>query len=711
MSINGVVNTFSSSVEKWKEFFRRYYTDEIRLLAVSGSKFRVLVVNYSKLMSYDIKLAELVINCPTDVLAHANEALRASINTRASIKNQKYAPRVSIVNLPVKLCIRDLNVDHTDKLVSIDCTVKKTCRRNKRLTMGVFECVRCQNIIPFPQFGDNYLEPSHCTCSEDKKGLFRLIQSESTFENHQEIRLQDNLENLRVMENPQQLVAHLTNDLVGMVSPGQHVIMNGILKSKQIISRDGKSTHFDDYLDVVSIEYLDSDFENIEITEDDKLKIIELSKGDIRDDIIHSIAPSIYGYNLIKEALALQLFGGVLSYMPDGTRLRGAIHILLLGDPGIAKSQLLRYIVKLAPRGIYVSGKSTTSNGLTASVVHDEIDKQWTIEAGAMALANNGIVAIDEIDKMRDEDRSAMHEAMEQQSISVAKAGLTATLKTNCSVLAAANPKHGRFDPYDSISEQIDMAPSLLTRFDLIFAIKDIPDPIEDTAISAHICNARRAGELYERRANVKNSGVTDEQITDAFRSVQPRIEANLLRKYISYARKYVYPVMDDAARQLSITQYVKTRSICNGTENEPVPITARQHEAIIRLAEASARMRLSDVVTVDDVQRAIDITMESLREAGIDRESGKLDIDIINLGISHSQQERIKKLIGVIRDLSKSSPFEAALLDSVLEKMEQYGVSQDKTLKDLSRLRETGDVYYPESKDNKMYVKLSRVC
>jgi len=196
----------------------------------------------------------------------------------------------------------------------------------------------------------------------------------------------------------------------------------------------------------------------------------------IYDNVKRSIAPSIYGYDEVKEALALQLFSGVSKGLPDGTRIRGDIHILLVGDPGIAKSQLLRYISKLSPRGIYTSGKSSTSAGLTATAVKDELgDGRWTIEAGALVLADKGIACIDEMDKMRSEDRSALHEAMEQQTISVAKAGVMATLKSRCALLAAANPKFGRFDKFEGIAQQINLSPALMSRFDLIFVLTDEP--------------------------------------------------------------------------------------------------------------------------------------------------------------------------------------------------------------------------------------------
>jgi replicative DNA helicase Mcm len=225
----------------------------------------------------------------------------------------------------------------------------------------------------------------------------------------------------------------------------------------------------------------DQEFEEIEISQDDEEMIMAMSRDpEIYENIRKSIAPSIYGYEDVKEALGLQLVSGFEKNLPDGARIRGDIHILLVGDPGIAKSQLLRYMIKISPRGIYTSGKSSTSAGLTATAVKDELgDGRWTIEAGALVLADKGIAAIDEMDKMNNEDKSALHEAMEQQTISVAKAGVMATLKSRCSLLAAANPKLGRFDKYEPIAPQINLTPALMSRFDLIFVLTDDPESLE----------------------------------------------------------------------------------------------------------------------------------------------------------------------------------------------------------------------------------------
>ena len=275
----------------------------------------------------------------------------------------------------------------------------------------------------------------------------------------------------------------------------------------------------------------EQEFEEIEIDPEEEKLILEMScDPEIYEKIRGSIAPSIYGYDDVKEALALQLVSGFEKHLPDGARIRGDIHILLVGDPGIAKSQLLRYMIKISPRGIYTSGKSSTSAGLTATAVKDELgDGRWTIEAGALVLADKGIAAIDEMDKMDNEDKSALHEAMEQQTISVAKAGVMATLKSRCSLLAAANPKLGRFDKYEPIAPQINLTPALMSRFDLIFVLTDDPDTKRDSAIAQHILKSNYAGELATQIA--WNPDISQEDIDNALMVIKPVIDPELLQK------------------------------------------------------------------------------------------------------------------------------------------------------------------------------------
>ena len=350
---------------------------------------------------------------------------------------------------------------------------------------------------------------------------------------------------------------------------------------------------------------------------EDEEKILALVRDpQIYKNLKESIAPSIYGHDSIKEALVLQLMGGVRKIREDGTKVKGDIHILLVGDPGAAKSSFLTYMANAAPKARYVAGRGASGAGLTASVVKDEFLRGWALEAGALVLANKGFVMIDEMDKMREEDTSALHEGMAQQTVTISKANVQATLKAETTVLAAANPKLGRFDPYKSVAEQIDMPPALINRFDLIFPIKDMPNKDTDEKIAGHIL-----------KLNTDSSGG------------KPVIERLLLKKYVSYVRQKVHPKLDKAAMDEIKDFYVGLRNT-GTTGNEgvrPIPISARQLESLVRLTEASARVRLSKTATGTDAKRAIRVLKYCLMQVGIDPETGEIDIDRISSGISAS--------------------------------------------------------------------------
>lgn len=692
--VSMVAATVISSKQKWKEFFTRYYKPVIQQLAVSDAKTKSLAIEFQDIVKFDVRLSEELMNNPGKVLKDAEDALHL---VDLPVK-RKVSAFVRIVRIPRKTQVRDIRSNHITALISIEGTVRKITDVRPRIIEAAFECARCGNIIHIPQEGSGkFLEPAYCHCNEEKKGVFRLLFKESTFEDYQRIKIQESPEDLKGGEQPQTLDINVNNDLAGVVTPGERIVANGILRSVQKINKDGKTVYFDIYMDCNSIELEEQMFEELEITPEEEEVIIKLSKDPmIFKKVTNSIAPSIYGYEEVKEAIALQLFSGIVKNLPDGMRIRGDIHVLLVGDPGIAKSQILRYVINLAPRGVYASGKSASSAGLTAAAVKDEFDGSWTLEAGALVLADMGIAAIDEIDKMKAEDRSALHEAMEQQSISVAKAGILATLKCRCALLGAANPKLGRFNAFDNIPEQINMPPSLMSRFDLIFILQDLPDEKRDANIAGHILKSHYAGELGAHRKHNPSSFVTDTSINEAVKPIQPEIEAMLLRKYIAYAKRKVFPIMTDEARERITKFYLDLRK-SGEADNAPVAVTARQLEGLVRLAEACARMRLSDRVSIEDVERTINIVMTSMKQVGIDKETGKLDIDILTVGVGKSQRERIKDLKNIIMELSREYGSGGVPFDRIVERAGEHGLSKDKLEKEMKKLKEIGEIFEPK--------------
>ncbi|QWC18953.1 LAGLIDADG family homing endonuclease [Halorubrum sp. 2020YC2] len=340
-------------------------------------------------------------------------------------------------------------------------------------------------------------------------------------------------------------------------------------------------------------------------------------------------------------------------------------------------------------------------NGLvthnTAAAVRDDFGdgQQWSLEAGALVLADKGIAAVDELDKMDSSDRSAMHEGLEQQKISVSKAGINATLKARCSLLGAANPKYGRFDQYEPIGEQIDLEPALISRFDLIFTVTDSPDPEHDSRLAQHIIKTNYAGELNTQREELASSEFTSEQVAEVTEEVAPEIDAELLRKYVAHAKRSCYPTMTDEAKEVIEEFYVDLRSK-GADEDAPVPVTARKLEAMVRLSEASARVRLSDTVEREDADRATDIVESCLKDIGVDPETGQFDADVVETGTSKSQRDRIKNIKGLIADIEEEYQ-EGAPVDEVLDRAGEIGMDPGKAEQEIEKLRTKGEVYEPK--------------
>ena len=683
----------SSLIEKWGEFLRKYYNDKILELASKYPEERSLYVDWANIDRYDSSLADMVLEEPSMVLRHADEALKMfDLPTGTTLDKAHFR----VYKLPKKIEIRNIRSAHINRLISVDGLVRKVTQVRPKIVKAAFECQRCGHTTMLNQTGTRFVEPYNCeseACA-GRKGAFKLIIAKSGFIDAQKIMVQESPEDLRGGEQPQTLDMHIEDDMAGELVPGDRVVVSGIMRSYQRSTpAGGKLTSFDVYLEGNGIELEQHEFRELEITKEDEEKIQELKNDPkIYTKIVKSIAPSIYGHETIKEAIALQLFSGIVKNLPDSSRIRGDIHMLLVGDPGTGKSQLLRYVTKLAPRGIYAGGKSATAAGLTATAVKDEFgDGKWALEAGVLVLADGGIASVDELDKMKSDDRSALHEAMEQQTISVAKAGIMATLKTRCSLLGAANPKFGRFDMYKPLSEQIEMPSTLLSRFDLIFTLTDVPDRGVDTDIAKHILQSHYAGELNERAKNLGD--ITEEEVNSQMESIITEIPPPLLRKYVAYARKKVFPIMTKEARDRLIEFYVGLRSEGENKDSS-VPVTARQLEALVRLAEASARTRLGDEVTLEDTKRVIIILESCLKQVGIDPETGKLDVDWM-VGKPKSQRDRIIVLIDIIRELMTEHGGEAPE-EEVIMRAEEKGINRIKAQDIIDRLNRDGTIWKP---------------
>jgi replicative DNA helicase Mcm len=651
--------------KSWLNFLEENYKSEIETLAVRWPEKRSLYIDYDVLDKKNPELAEGLLNEPYKHIYNAEETFNEIDTSVGKIK-----VHIRIKNLPsiCKYPIRKLRSEHMGKLISLEGLVKKHTKVKPDVRIAKFQCEKCGAIITEEQTEEILKEPSECYENQEGCGRvssFKLLTAISGFIDKQKIELQENPEGLQAAEQPEKITVYLQDDLVGKIYPGDRIHVNGILHGMQKRRGAYQLTTFDFVLDACNFEIIESLYQEIDITKDDIKKIKTAAKDPLLyQKMKHSIAPTIYGMNREKEALTLQLFGGVPKKLADGTNIRGDIHILLSGDPGTAKSQILSSLSKRSPRSVFCTGKGASAAGLTAAAVRDEFGEgQWTLEAGALVLADGGIACVDEIDKMNDNDREALHPAMEQQEVNISKAGINATLKARTSILAAANPKYGRFDQYQPIQEQIDMAITLLSRFDLILIIIDKPNTKHDSELADHI--------------------LTTSQNPDN-KDIIPSYQPEFLSKYIAYAKQNIKPKLTDETKQKIKEFYLKMRNI----SNEAIAITPRQLEAIIRLAEASAKIRLSNIISIEDVGRAIAITEHYLKSVCVDFETGKPDISILTSGYSYSQQERMKAIVTIIRQVS-SPDDKGSLKEDIIQEAEIIGIPIDKTEEAIEHLKQ----------------------
>jgi len=592
--------------------------------AVAASQ-KSIVVTYDEIIDFSGELARALLEKPKDFFAISDSILEGITKIPGA--------KLRVKSLDRTVDIKDIRAEHLGKFIQIEGILLRAGEIRPEIKIATFRCKRCGETYRREQLGDYLSEPLVCenpNCRAKGSGTFELVLEDTVFCDWQSLGFQDLPSKLRGGRMPRHLEGVVRDDFVDRAVPGDYVIATGYIQPFQKLGRKEKILKM--VFVVNHIEVPKKGAEEAELTPEDEEKIKELIKDpELPRKIVQSVAPAISGNEVIKEAVALQLFGSDPVELPDGSRVRGDIHILLSGDPGTAKSQLLNWVANIAPRGVYTSGMKSTGAGLTATAVRDEIGTGWTLEAGALVIADGGLAAIDEFEKMSKEDSAAILESMEQQTISIAKAGIVARLNTRAAVLAATNPKGGRFDPNINFASQIPLDPVLLSRFDLIFVLRDDPKEVDDARLTKHILS-----------------------IHSKPKSLKAPIPPELLRKMIIYARKHIHPTFTDKEAQRLISEfYTKQRKIAS-QQGHPLPITARQLESIIRLAKAHARMRFSDKVTVEDAKKAITLVEYTLRQVGMDLETGVIDVDTIMTGVSRSQREKLVEVLRIIEQLEK---------------------------------------------------------
>lgn len=657
------------------EFFRTYYREDVAQLAQRFPRDqKSLLVDYDDVYRFDPDFAHDLRTHPREMLEYLEEALRLY---DLPVDVDLSGAHVRIYNLPDDEVLDVAEVprhENIGMLLGVGGQVQKVSAVKPRIVEAVFECQRCGTTTEIPQAGDQLQEPHECQGCE-RQGPFQLDASKSTWTDHQFARVQQPPERTKGGEG-ETIDVHLEDDLIREFEAGDRVTLTGVLD----IEEPGKdqSRDFDTTVDGRSVVREESSYEDIDVEEHlEEIEAIASGEyGDPYDLLVDSINPEHKGDEDVKLAIALQMFGG----WSRGGQKRGDSHILLMGDPGCGKSTFLQAVDELAPRSTYASGKGATAAGLTAAAVSDDFgDTEWGLEAGALVLADGGVACIDEIDKVDDRAVSSLHDALESQKVRVNKAGINATLNSRTALLAAGNPKEGRFDPYQPRAQQLDLGPTLMSRFDLMFMVSDSPDADNDRDVIEHMMRSRRAAAKKE----------LGEELTDEERkSIEPEIPRETLRAYIAYAKEEVTPYIrgeNTPTQEYLREEFLKLRLANADDEDNPVPVTFRQEEAIERLAEASARVRLSDEVTKDDVDRALSLVRKSMEQVGIDPESGQFDADVVETGQSKSQRDRRKQVLAIIEDKDRTTVEEVA---------EIVSMDEEKVAHDIDSLKQRGQVY-----------------
>ena len=677
--------------EAWEEIFLQDdYRLAIQKIADSYPEEKSVVVNYVDIDLHSTNFAMYLLENPDKCLLIGRSVI-ASLMPSGWDDKRKINLRITKLPNDSLVDVRKLRENHLGKLISVQGLAKKVSTVKPRLTYAKFTCSRCGATIWEPQSGMYLREPLACPNPNGacNKGVNRFILDGKSchYLDTQKIEIQESPEGLRGGQQPEKISGFVEDDIAGILTPGNRVTLNAIVRPVEKSERD-KTTIFDIFLDIISIEFEQNEYDKLIITEADEQTILSMSKDPfLFEHIVKSIAPTIYGMDEVKRAIALQLFGGCQKRMDDGTTIRGDTHILLIGDPGVAKSQILRYMSNLAPRAIFSSGKSASAAGLTAAAVKDDFGGEgYTLEAGALVLADKGLACIDELDKMTEQDTSSLHEAMESQKISIAKAGITATLQCRCSLLAAANPKYGRFDmESETISSQIDLPPALISRFDLIFVLTDKPDEKLDRKITQFILNVHQRGQALQYANQETLDGVDLNAIRENTSNIKPFYDQDILRKYVAYSKRII-PVMKPEAAKMIEDAYMQIRM--SGTDKKTIPITARQLEAYVRLSEASAKMRLSHTVEEQDAQRAIQLISYYLQKI-----TGG-DIDKFMNDTSSRQRKDQMLVLGII----KSAGGSGISLDELISLCGQEGFTEGEVRKMLKNMERAALIYSPST-------------
>ena len=703
------------SSARWHTFLTEAKDDDIVML-LSKQSPPYVEVPFHELQGFDPEFADDVLEHPRQILDRGTQTLIEICRERG--EQIDAVLRVGELPRDSRRSLRDIGTADIERLRSVEAIITKISDLKPRLHMAVFSCEACGNTIEMNQKNERELveplrcPPEHSGCgggrnSKENPTRFNLVVNISRMVNNQWIEIQELPENVPSGAQPTRGSVLVEGDQVNRHLPGERIVANLMPVVRSEVRRSKKTPMFDIIYHLISSEHENTPFNEIKISEEERDEIIEISQ---REDLMRlmqqSIAPSIFATGVmhyVKRSLALQLFGGVRRVNPDRTRLRGDIHILLMGDPGVAKSQLLDYMSKLSPRGKLASGGGVSGAGLTAAAVRDAFgDGRFALEAGILPLSDRGLAAIDEFDKISDDDRRTMHPAMEQQQIHVAKGGITATLPARCAILAAANPKDGRFSkrgPNQSVMRSYNetgLPPPLASRFDIIWMIRDEIRVEDDERIARHMLKTRTKGvseSKVEESLELNPTEGQEDQIFATGVDDTEHLTIEFLRKFIAYAKRNIHPDLNEDAKARLLEYYTDERQSFSREdqtgESEVIPITPRALEALIRLTEAHARMHLREVATVDDADVALAVFRHWREESGIEDESE------LYSGVS----ARVRNANAVVRQLVRDICVERdgkANLDEIYSRAASTNIPETTVDEVLSRMRMSGELFSP---------------
>ncbi|KAK7348042.1 hypothetical protein VNO80_22591 [Phaseolus coccineus] len=580
---------------------------------VSASKCS-LEIDYKQFIYVHPNIAIWLADAPQSVLEVMEDVTKSVVfELHPNYRNIHQKIYVRITNLPVYDQIRNIRQIHLNTMIRIGGVVTRRSGVFPQLQQVKYDCNKCGAILG-PFFQNSYSEVKVGSCPEcQSKGPFTVNIEQTIYRNFQKLTLQESPGIVPAGRLPRYKEVILLNDLIDCARPGEEIEVTGVYTNNFDLSLNTKNG-FPVFATVVEANYVTKKqdlFSAYKLTQEDIAEIENLSKDPrIGERIVKSIAPSIYGHDDIKTAIALAMFGGQEKNVEGKHRLRGDINVLLLGDPGTAKSQFLKYVEKTGQRAVYTTGKGASAVGLTAAVHMDPVTREWTLEGGALVLADRGICLIDEFDKMNDQDRVSIHEAMEQQSISISKAGIVTSLQARCSVIAAANPVGGRYDSSKTFSQNVELTDPIISRFDVLCVVKDVVDPVTDEMLATFVVDSHFKSQPKGANQDEKSFSESQDVHASSVPADPEILPQDMLKKYITYAKLNIFPRLQDADMDKLSHVYAELRR--ESSHGQGVPIAVRHIESMIRMSEAHARMHLRQHVTQEDVDMAIRVLLES---------------------------------------------------------------------------------------------------